>query len=396
MRFRVDLLIAILALSLSARTGSLSLSAQQPAPRPGSEQAFRSSTELVAVRTVVTRDGQPVRGLTAKDFAVRDGGDLRPVEVADAGTVPVDLALVVDQGGHSALYNDSFARDLADIPPLLRPGDRFSVTVLGDAMVEIVSLDGSAAQRSALRPGQSPNLDAITRALIAPVPAGRQRSVIFVGLSGDGGSVMDYEAVLRLARATPARLYVAFGNWKIWNGGLAGSRIFQRGFEAGAMHWDYDERRTATIWTQSRDPDNISARGGRRRSSLVRGARRSDRRAGASPARRFPAQRGRRRAERKPRGLHDLLSAVARKRAWVARDRGAGARPEGVTHQRQGRIREVVHWCGHPCSSLWLPSPSLSAGRLLSRQPTLSRDPRVSRPRSIGTRPGTSRTRLPS
>src|SRR6185295_2555936 len=59
------------------------------AQKPNSQDRFEETSEVVAVEVpvnVVGRDGQPVRGLTADDFEVFDGGDRQTItdfEVVD-------------------------------------------------------------------------------------------------------------------------------------------------------------------------------------------------------------------------------------------------------------------------------------------------------------------------
>src|SRR4030095_845381 len=65
--------LGLCALSLGAV-----LAAQQQPP------TFRSGVELVILNvTVVDKDGKPVRGLTAADFAVTLDGQARPVRALD-------------------------------------------------------------------------------------------------------------------------------------------------------------------------------------------------------------------------------------------------------------------------------------------------------------------------
>ena len=57
---------------------------------------FRAEVELVRVEALVTRNGAPVRGLTAADFEVRDGGRLQTLEPIREEETPIDVVLVLD------------------------------------------------------------------------------------------------------------------------------------------------------------------------------------------------------------------------------------------------------------------------------------------------------------
>jgi len=60
---------------------------------------FRAEVELVRVEVLVTRNGSPVRGLTAADFEVRDGGRVQALEPIREEKTPIDVVLVLDLSG---------------------------------------------------------------------------------------------------------------------------------------------------------------------------------------------------------------------------------------------------------------------------------------------------------
>lgn len=57
---------------------------------------FRAEVDLVRVEVLVTRKGSPVRGLTAADFEVRDGGQLQNLQPIHEEETPIDVVLVLD------------------------------------------------------------------------------------------------------------------------------------------------------------------------------------------------------------------------------------------------------------------------------------------------------------
>jgi len=82
----------VLPLSLIAASASASGLAQQtPAPL-----TFGTGVEAVYVDVFVTRDGQPVTGLTASAFELRDDGALRPVELVAVEALPLTALLAFD------------------------------------------------------------------------------------------------------------------------------------------------------------------------------------------------------------------------------------------------------------------------------------------------------------
>ena len=59
-------------------------------------QRFRSGVDAVTVDVLVTRDGQPVAGLTAADFELRDSGVRQQIRSAAFEDVPLNVLLVLD------------------------------------------------------------------------------------------------------------------------------------------------------------------------------------------------------------------------------------------------------------------------------------------------------------
>ena len=76
---------------------------QFPAEQP--RQTFRSSVDLVTIQAAVRDNrGRPLKGLTARDFEVRDNGQLRPILSLRADVhPPVSLAILVDMSGSMRL-----------------------------------------------------------------------------------------------------------------------------------------------------------------------------------------------------------------------------------------------------------------------------------------------------
>lgn len=64
----------------------------------GSTQAprFSSSVEAVRLDVLVTRDGQPVRGLRPDEFEVRDNGVLQKVDLVSFEEVPLNVVMALD------------------------------------------------------------------------------------------------------------------------------------------------------------------------------------------------------------------------------------------------------------------------------------------------------------
>lgn len=76
--------------------------AAAPAARAQAPLVFEAQVESVYVDAFVTRDGQPVTGLGAESFEVRDEGAVRPFELVGATTVPLTSVLAFDVSGSVA------------------------------------------------------------------------------------------------------------------------------------------------------------------------------------------------------------------------------------------------------------------------------------------------------
>jgi VWFA-related protein len=87
---QVTFSLVICAINLLAVSGE---SAGQPAPAAG-----EGRKRLVHV-TVTDRNGATVEGLTAPDFVVKEGGKVREVISARGATLPMQVAIIVDDNG---------------------------------------------------------------------------------------------------------------------------------------------------------------------------------------------------------------------------------------------------------------------------------------------------------
>ena len=63
---------------------------------PQAGPTFRTNVERVQVDVSVTRDGQPVPGLSASDFVLTDNGDPQDLESVVLEDVPLSVQLLLD------------------------------------------------------------------------------------------------------------------------------------------------------------------------------------------------------------------------------------------------------------------------------------------------------------
>ena len=140
--------------------------------------AFKSGVDLVRLDVSVTRNGIPVRGLTAADFIVSDNGAQQVVDSVVVDQLPLSVHLVLDTSG----------------------------SVLGDRLTNLIAAaDGLVA---ALRPGESAGLLTFSHRLrpLAPVTEDLASvRVALVALSGDGRTALRDAVQLALATEHDAR-----------------------------------------------------------------------------------------------------------------------------------------------------------------------------------------------
>jgi VWFA-related protein len=135
----------------SAATKSRENARKNAAPEEVAEgDVVRIDTELVAVPTVVTdRNGQPVTGLLAENFALFEDG--RPQRITNFASTeaPFEIALLLDTSG-STRPELQLIRDAAtEFVKMLRPGDRLAIVAFKNVLRDN-SLEPSIQIQSAL------------------------------------------------------------------------------------------------------------------------------------------------------------------------------------------------------------------------------------------------------
>ena|SRR5215204_524331 len=133
---------------------TFSVFAQNPTPTPpieNDEEPIKVSSRLVMVPVSVTdASGQPVLGLTVKDFFVAEENRPQQIErVSDADKVPLEIAILFDVSASTdAMFQfeqETAAKFLQDV---MRPEDHATVFTIGEQPVLIQSRDSST--RSAI------------------------------------------------------------------------------------------------------------------------------------------------------------------------------------------------------------------------------------------------------
>ena len=191
---------------------------------------FRAEVDLVRVEVLVTRKGSPVRGLTAADFEVRDGGRLQTLQPIHEEETPIDVVLVLDLSQSVVGSKLSALRDAASAfldglrpgPSGLQPGpdaERAALLVFQEEVRLLEPLTPALGRvRRALQAvtarGSTALLDATYSALRLLEP-GPRRTVVVVFSDGlDSLSWLTPAQVVETAARSEALVYAVVAREK--------------------------------------------------------------------------------------------------------------------------------------------------------------------------------------
>ena len=174
---------------------------------------FTTSVEAVYVDVFVTRDGQPVGGLTAQDFDLSDNGVRQDVSLVSVEAVPIVAVMVFDVSTSvaGARLDDLRAAGRALIAGL-RPQDQPALVTFSHELQIAVPLGGdpSTVRRAVDKVeagGHTALWDGLYAGLKLPVAGGRPMVIVFTD-GRDDLSWLSQEQVLKVARESEAVVYV--------------------------------------------------------------------------------------------------------------------------------------------------------------------------------------------
>lgn len=190
---------------------TFSLSAQTPAPTatPKVEEdgeVLKVDSRLVVVPVAVTdAAGQPVQGLTAKDFRIAEEGKLQTIDhVGDAAKVPLEIVLLFDVSASTdAMFKfeqDTAAKFLSEV---MRPEDRATIYTVGANPVLVQPRDTAEKSIAAIKNIQPTKeftafYDSVGSAaeyLRKNAPSGTRRVVVVISDGEDTNSTRIAQAI---------------------------------------------------------------------------------------------------------------------------------------------------------------------------------------------------------
>ena len=175
------------------------------------QTTFRSTTALVSVNVSVKRGNRVVANLKAADFTLTDNGVPQRVDSVAIESVPIDATLFLDTSGSTSGKLDEMRHDVQAILQLLRPGDRFRLLTIGDAVdpaVPWVSAGTKAQVSIAAVGGISLIHDALMFALAHRPEPGRRHLVVGMTDRRDCGSVVPAALLLDVAGRSDAVMHL--------------------------------------------------------------------------------------------------------------------------------------------------------------------------------------------
>ena len=182
-------------------------------PLSSQKQSFSSHALAVSVDVLVTDGRNPVGGLAASDFELRDNGVLQTIDLVDTSEVPVNAVLALDT---SASIAGQRQRDLIAASEALldglRPADRAALTTFSQAVFPRIALTPDlGAVRAELRritpAGETAIMDGTYVALAATLSQSGRSLVVVCTDGSDTSSWLEPEEVLESAKRSSAVVY---------------------------------------------------------------------------------------------------------------------------------------------------------------------------------------------
>lgn len=176
------------------------------------QQVFRASTDVVLVDVGVRSNGDPIAGLSAKDFVLTDNGVRQTIDSVSSEAVPVDVTILLDNNGDVADDLKGMIADVNRIAEFVRPTDRLRITSIGTYVTDLIPAQpAGTVARYGPWPAEdlSSAFDGLAAALLRPVEPDRKHLIIAITNGIDAISTLDVGAVRDIARRSTATLHIA-------------------------------------------------------------------------------------------------------------------------------------------------------------------------------------------
>jgi Ca-activated chloride channel homolog len=186
---------------------------------------FSVGIETVRVDVLVTEGGEPLLGLGAGDFEVKDNGVVQKLDLATFQQLPLNVVLALDTSGSvSGERLEALQAASRAIVGNLKAGDRAGLLAFSNILSLRTDLTGDVERVHAALEGAPPGgntslVDATYAAIIAAESEGGRALVIVLSDGVDTSSFLQPDTVLEVARRSDAVIY-----------GVSVSRRTEKGF----------------------------------------------------------------------------------------------------------------------------------------------------------------------
>ena len=208
----VSVFLCVSAISASLRGSSASLRGFSASPRDQQQPTFRATTDVVIVDVGVRSNGDPIAGLTAKDFDLSDNGVRQTIDSVQMEDVPVDVSILLDDVMDVADDIKGMTENIGKIVGMVRPTDRVRVMSIGPYVRDLIPAQPAAAIKSFgpwTPKGLSSAFDGLAAALLRPVEPDRRHLIIAITNGVDATSAIDIRALRDIAKRSSATLHIA-------------------------------------------------------------------------------------------------------------------------------------------------------------------------------------------
>lgn len=189
---------------------------QTPTPTPRiseDTEVIRVTSRLIMIPvSVVDANGEPVIGLTARDFIVREEGEAQELEnVGNAETVPLEIALLFDVSASTdAMFRFQQETAAKFLREIMKPDDRATIFTIGQKPILVSgreTADKAVESLMSIKPtkGATAFYDTVREAsgfLRINSPEGRRRVIVTISDGEDNFS----EGVQRAQRNVERRI----------------------------------------------------------------------------------------------------------------------------------------------------------------------------------------------
>lgn len=180
---------------------------------PAQQPTFRAGVEIVRLDVSVTRDGEPVTGLTVADFEVRDNGKRQQLTGVLREEVPLDAFFVFDTSGSvRGRKREDLKRAARAFLSGLAPGDQAALLAFSHqvSLLQTLTFDLDAVRRAVdtLEPSGSTALnDGLYAGLLQRTPNERRAVVVTFSDGLENISWLSVDTVVEAAERSDVVVY---------------------------------------------------------------------------------------------------------------------------------------------------------------------------------------------